>query len=213
VNVDRVADLAIQRTAAKLPNRVCPPGGAVMLTLTLTLAACSPPGPFTTVRDTGALSDTAPSDSGDSDFPPDTDVPPIDTDPDSDIDTDTDSDIDTDSDTDVAWTDPQCEVDMSGPHYVGNWEIGIRLYMLPGETCMSWGNGAMVDLRYWTHRFEWSGTSCTLVDSCVDVPFRQYGYIESDSGAILYLSSECDGDVRDPGVSLSLITPPPVANA
>jgi hypothetical protein len=32
-----------------------------MLTLTLTLAACSPPGPFTTVRDTGALSDTAPS--------------------------------------------------------------------------------------------------------------------------------------------------------
>jgi hypothetical protein len=163
-----------------------------MLTLTLTLAACSPPGPFTTVRDTGALSDTAPSDSGDSDFPPDTDVPPIDTDVDSDTDVDT-----APLDTDVVWTDPECEVDMSVPSYVGNWAIGISDYMLPGESCMTFGDGVMLDLRYWNHRQQFDGISCVGI-GCADVPFGEYGYIESDSGTIIFLSTTCTGDVRDP---------------
>ena len=167
-----------------------------MLTLTLTLAACSPPGPFTTVRDTGALSDTAPSDSGDSDFPPDTDVPPIDTD----LDTHTDSHSDVDTapvDTDIVWTDPQCEVDMSTPQYIVMWELGIRSYMFPGEPCMTWGDGVQLDLRYWNYRQYWDGTTCSTI-GCADVPYGNWGYIQSDSGIILYLSNWCTGDVRDP---------------
>ena len=160
-----------------------------MLPFTTLLLACART-PAPPAGDSSASVDTTTWDSAD------TDTNPIDTDIDTPPDTETDSDI-APADTARAWTDPECVVDPSEPVWIWNGEAGISSYKYTYETCMTYGNGVLIDKRYWEHRFWFFGGECVYV-GCDDVEFYNYGYIERDDGVILFLSNWCVGDVRDP---------------